>query len=233
HYSHVGFGVGFVDLDITGFDDDPSASGHGIAGIYRQVHNGLLDVVRIGLDVAGIRAQAHHELDVFSDQAAQHAFGLPDHRVEVDDAQLHDLAAAEGEQLIGQRGGPIRCFENLFRITAQRVQGRKLIQDHPVVACDYGEHIVEVVRHAAGQAAHGLHLLRLRQLCFQGLTQADITDEGDPEDPFFGFDAAQADLHRKLRAVLAPTGEIEADTHGASPWPLEVILALPAVGRSL
>ena len=88
------------------------------------------------------------------------------------------------------------------------------------------------MRHAAGQAAHGLHFLRVQQLLFQGLTEADITDEGDPEEPFFGFDGAEADFHGKFRAVLALAGEIEADTHRASPWPLEVIVALPAVGRS-
>jgi hypothetical protein len=96
-HTHVSFGVVLVDVGVAGFDGDAAAQRHGIAGIYGQVHNRLLDVVRIGLDVAGIGVQTHIEVDVFPNQAAQHVFGLPDDRGNVNDARLHDLAPAEGE----------------------------------------------------------------------------------------------------------------------------------------
>ena len=183
------------------------------------------------LPVFGV--QADYEFDVFADQPVQHLLGLGDDRVEVDDARLHHLAAAEGQQLIGQGARPIGGFENLFGIAAQRVQGGELIENHPVVAGDYGEHVVEVVRHATGQAAHRLHLLRVQQLRFQGFAGGDVADEGDPEEAVVGFDGAEAHFDGKFGAVTAPSGEIEADSHGAGTRPVEIVVALAGVSASL
>ena len=148
-------------------------------------------------------------------------------------ARLHDLAAAEGQQLIGQGARPIGGFENLFGVAAQRIQRGELVEDHPVVAGDDGQHVVEVVRHATGQASHGLHLLRVHQLLFEGFALGDVADEGDPEEAVVGFDSAEADFDGKFRAILAPPGEVEADSHGAGTRPVEVVVALAGVGASL
>jgi hypothetical protein len=74
---------------------------------------------------------------------------------------LHHLAAAEGQQLHGQRGGAIGRLEHLFGAATQWIERRKIVEDHAVVAGDHGQHIVEIVRHAARQPSHGFHFLRL------------------------------------------------------------------------
>ena len=45
------------------------------------------------------------------------------------------------------------------------------------VAADDGEQVVEVVGHAAGQAADGLHLLRLAELLLQLAALGDIDSD--------------------------------------------------------
>ena len=44
----------------------------------------------------------------------------------------------------------------------------KVIAQHLVVSQDDGEEIVEIVGHSAGEAADGLHFLRMEKLIFQG-----------------------------------------------------------------
>ena len=51
------------------------------------------------------------------------------------------------------------------------------------MAEDDAEHVVEIVRHPAGQAADGFHLLGLDELLLQGLAVADVqVDEDRPVD---------------------------------------------------
>jgi hypothetical protein len=68
------------------------------------------------------------EFDIFANQAPEHLLGVHQHRIHVEDARLYDLAAAEGQQLVGQGGGAVGRLEDLLGVAAQRVEGRKLIQ---------------------------------------------------------------------------------------------------------
>ena len=77
---------------------------HGVARVDRQVDHGLFDLRRIGLDVAGLRVEDQRQLDVFADQPPQHLLDVDHHRVDAHDARLDHLAAAEGQQLVGERG---------------------------------------------------------------------------------------------------------------------------------
>ena len=54
---------------------------------------------------------------------------------------------------------------------ALRIARPQVAQQEAGVALDRGEQIVEVVRHAAGEAAEHLHLLRLSQLALQPLAR--------------------------------------------------------------
>ena len=46
------------------------------------------------------------------------------------------------------------------------------------IAADDGEHVVEVVRHPAGELADGLHLLRLAQLLLELFAPGDVPHDG-------------------------------------------------------
>ena len=59
--------------------------------------------------------------------------------------------------------------------------GRVLVRVHQQqlgIAPDDRQHVVEVVRHAAGELADGLHLLRLAQLLLQCLALGDVPHDG-------------------------------------------------------
>ena len=80
------------------------------------------------------------------------------------------LGAGEGQQAAGQRGGAGRAFHRIVEVdhdlAARAVEAAQRKVD---AADDHREHVVEVVRDAAGQLADRLHLLDLAQLGFGGL----------------------------------------------------------------
>ena len=107
------------------------------------------------------------QLDVLADQAAQHLLDLEDELVDAHDARLERLAAAEGQQLVGQLPAALGRAADLLERRALRVLQIAAGQQQVAVAGDHGQQVVEIVGHAARQAAHGLHLLRLPELLFQ------------------------------------------------------------------
>ena len=91
---------------------------------------------------------------------------------DLDRARLKVLAAGEGQQALDQRpgaaGGLQRAVDQPVALVAFGQPPSKQVE----VADHGGEQIVEVVRHAAGQLAQRLELLRLVQLGERGLTLA-------------------------------------------------------------
>ena len=74
--------------------------------------------------------------------------------------------AAEGEQLLGQRGGPLPGLPDFLRVFSERIAWRHAQLDVFTVADDDSQEIVEIMRDPAGQASHRFHLLRLAELLF-------------------------------------------------------------------
>src|SRR5947199_10619283 len=74
------------------------------------------------------------------------------------------------------------------------------------VTGNHNQQIVEVMRDPAGQAAHGLHLLRLTQLLFQGATLGDILRDDLEDHAFFTAvdDGTPRDSHDAGAAVARP-----------------------------
>ena len=58
----------------------------------------------------------------------------------------------------------LRGALDLLDVRAARIAGVEAVEEQVRVAEDRGQHVVEVVRDAAGEAADRLHLLRLAQL---------------------------------------------------------------------
>jgi hypothetical protein len=82
---------------VAGRNRQPSASRHRVAGVDCEVEEHLSDLTRIGCDRMEVRVELERDLDFFADQTSQHRFHLVHAIVEVDDARLQHLAAAEGE----------------------------------------------------------------------------------------------------------------------------------------
>ena len=131
---------------------------------------------RVGLHQGQLRRRIEFERDGLAEQALEHLGQVADHFAQVERLGLHDVLAAEHQQLAGQAGGALGG--EVDRLGGIEQLGRQvgLGQQHPGVALDDGEHVVEVVRHAGGQLADGLHLLRLPQLRFQVQPLGDVLD---------------------------------------------------------
>jgi hypothetical protein len=67
-------------------------------------------------------------------------------------------------------------LEDLLHVRAHLTRRGHRLADRFRVAGDGGEQVVEVVRDATRQLAHGFHLLRLPQLLLQRLAQGDVGD---------------------------------------------------------
>jgi hypothetical protein len=124
--------------------------------------------------------------------------------------------AREGEQPLGERGRPLRAAHRVLHRAGQAVaieRGRleRALQGFQV-ADDDGQEVVEVVRHAAGELADSLHLLRLGKLLlrpFQRLRHLApfghvARDLGETQQvAVLVADRIDDDAGPELRAVLA------------------------------
>jgi hypothetical protein len=81
---------------------------------------------------------------------------------------LADAALAEGEHALDERPPALAGGEDVVQVAAQPRAGRRVAQRHLAVAEDRAEDIVEVVRDAAGERAHGLEVLGAAQAALQG-----------------------------------------------------------------
>ena len=172
----MGLHVGVVDLDRVGADGQRAAFGHGVAGIDGQVHDDLLDHAGVRLHQGQFGRRIEFERDGLAEHALEHLGQVADHLAQVERLGLHDVLAAEHEQLPGQArgafGGKVDRLGAIQQLRRQVGPG----QQHPGVALDHREHVVEIVRDAGGQLADGLHLLRLEQLGFQIKPVGDVFD---------------------------------------------------------
>ena len=78
-------------------------------------------------------------------------------------------------------------------------------------AGDDGEHVVEVVRDAAGELADRLHLLRLPQLLFGRELLRDVAQEQVEDIAVAAAHAGHRHFHLDRPSVLAAGIELEAD----------------------
>ena len=149
-------------------DHDAAALGHGVAGVDHQVHHRLLDLPGIDREIPQFGIERRRQRDALADQAAQHRLQVAHDLVQVDDARLQHLLAAEGEQLPRQRRGLVAGLLDLVdrHLGVAGCQFVRRLAQQRGVTVDDGEQVVEVVGDAARQAADGVHLLRLSKVRF-------------------------------------------------------------------
>ena len=160
-------GVALAPFHNRGFDPQPAALRHGVPGVHRQVHDHLLQLVRIGVDRRGARLQFEAQLHVFAHQARQHRLQFAHHAVEIEHARLQDLFAAESQQLLSQRRGAFSSLVDLFQALPAGIVPVQRAEQHPAVAVNHRQQVIKIVGDAAGQPADRFHFLRLHQLRLQ------------------------------------------------------------------
>ncbi len=157
--------------DVPGFDLEHAAVGHGVARIQGKVEERGLQLSRV--DVAEPQSFIGHQLDFasFSDRSSDERLELPNKVVCADRLGRQPLAPRKSQQLRRQSfalsGGMPRSRDQLPDPAAIR----RAVVDQLEVGRNHREQVVEVVRHAAGKLADGLHLLALVELLLHQATR--------------------------------------------------------------
>ena len=153
--------------DVGGADRQRAARGHGVPRVHREIDDDLLELSLVDLDQPEVAAVDDVELDVDADQAAQEVGQLGEHVGDVQHLGLQGLLAGEGEELAHQIGGAVGVLLDLHDVGEVLLAGGMAQEQQIAEADDHRQKVVEVVRHAAGELADGLHLLGLGELRFQ------------------------------------------------------------------
>ena len=205
--------------DIGGADGQGAAIRHGVARVDGEIDDDLLELALIDLDEAEVAAMHDLELDVLADEAAQQMRQIRERVGDVEDARLQGLLAREGQQLAHQIGGAVGVLLDLHDVGEGRV-ARPEAQQQKIAKADHrGEQIVEIMRHAAGELADRLHLLRLGELRLDLLLLGGVDEMQDEaalavaahrQRGGFPVPKAQLDRPRGQRAV-GRLGELGRD----------------------
>ena len=206
-----------ADLDVANGDPDAPAARHGVARVHREVHEDLLHLARIDLHPPRALHRLDHQLDVLPDHALEHRDQLRHEGPQLDHPRLHDLLAAEGQELARERHRALRRLLDQLDVAVHRLAGLEPAQQHVRPAGDHGEQVVEVVGDPAREPADRLHLLGLLELHLQARARgvgppllgevADVRAErGRAAHPRGGH----GQLHRELGAVGAQGGHLDA-----------------------
>ena len=107
-------------LGAGGGDDELPAARHRVAGVDGQVDQDLLDLAGVGQHRAQPGGQVGGQLHVLAQGAQQQLLDSFDDVVEVQHAGLDDIAAGEGQQLVGEPGGALGGPLDLPDVLAHR-----------------------------------------------------------------------------------------------------------------
>ena len=164
--------IGFVEIGVGGFDRQLAAFRHGVAGVDRNVEDRVLELLRIGVD-GPQSAAATVSIWICSPSVDCSRSDMP----------MIILLASSGcgangcwrakarsrcVRMAARSAAAIAAFENRSMPKSPFLM-RRLTRS--MRAHDDAQHIVEVVRDAAGELTDRLHFLRLPELVF-GLLRA-------------------------------------------------------------
>ena len=150
------------------------------------------------------------QVDAFAQKPPQHQRELAHHVAQAQHFRLQRLLAREGEKLAHQRRRAQRVLMDLVDFLERRIARLMAHQKEFAIADDDGEQIVEIVRHAAGELAHRLHLLRLREFRLQRFLLGDVDQI---KNGALGI-AARKRVGIKLRHAVGAAGGTEFDGVG-------------------
>ena len=166
----VAGGVGAVESDVRGLDEQPAAGRHGVAGVHGEIEHGALELVGVRFGPPQPLRQRRLDPHRRAQGAVEQLRHARHQAVHVHRLRGERLAAREGEEARGERRRPPRPAH---RVDGRAPQPRRVLGQVPLqdlqVADHHLEQVVEVVRDAAGELAHRLHLLRLPELLLRRL----------------------------------------------------------------
>ncbi len=166
--------IAAVEIGVRGLDRDLAAVGHGVARVDRQIDQGALELIGVGLGTPKPAAQhglQRHGLAEGAGGAVRRcpATSLLGSMTSGESGCWREKASSRLVSMVARRT-PSRAMSRArsMRVVASDAGSfgswRRIMSSPPV---DDGEEVVEVVGDAAGQLADGLHLLRLPQRLFR------------------------------------------------------------------
>ena len=155
-------------------DRDEAALRHRVACVDGEVDEHLRELAAIHEHVRQVGGHARLESHALADQPLQQSVDVAHHAAHVERLGAGDLLSAEGKQLVGHDRGVLGGAKDLLHvqpdggdILALAARLRKIVRAVEREAAepdDRGEDVVEVVRDAARECSHSLHLLRVQKL---------------------------------------------------------------------
>ena len=128
---------------------------------------------------------------------------LADAVVNVDDAGLEYLTAAEGEQLAGDFGGARGLLHDVEKFGFDG-QGELMVQREFAGEADGLGDVVEVVGDAACEAAYGFHAMGVAELLFQFALAGDVYEHSP--GCIAGVSRSPCrDIRRERRRMMPPS----------------------------
>ena len=156
--------VGGDRLDPGRGDEEPPLAVHRVAGVDREIHDGGVELARIGMNPERFAGEIGLDRDPRAEQRARHLAHAAEIGDDVEGFGPERLPTGEGEQLTGQPGRAGRRVGNRLEVAAAAVFGETGPTQEIDRAADDGQQIVEVMGDSPGQLADRLHFLRLAQL---------------------------------------------------------------------
>ena len=202
-----------IESHVGRLDGQLAAVGHCVARVDRQVHEHLLDLPGVDADTIEGPGWTELQFHILADEPSEHLGGVLDQLIEIDHLGPEGLLPAERKELPRQPGRAVAQLADLGQITVDLGALLHLIEGERGVAFDAGEQVIEVVRHAAGQLADGLQLLRLAQLLFEQLALGGVREEADGAGPRVDLNRSHVDVGVNHGSVLAPTGNLARQRH--------------------
>ena len=151
-----------------GRDGERAAIRHGVARVDGEVEHGHFELRRVRQHADAGRVEVELDRDHRPERAGEQVAHALDEIGDEDRLRFDALGAGEGEQLAGEPRAALGGLQPGFGPAAHPVRLVGLAPDQVEAAGDALQQVVEIVRDAAGELAHGFHLLRLAQRVLRG-----------------------------------------------------------------
>ncbi|MGY3456840.1 hypothetical protein ACVWW5_002290 [Bradyrhizobium sp. LM3.4] len=158
-----------------------------------------------------LAVKSGYDLDLSVEGCQQQPCELFKQFVDVDLGRLERLLAGKRQQARRQRGTAVGGVADQLGDGRERRIVLHGVGEDLDRARDHGEHVVELVRDAAGELADRLHLLGLDQLLLGGTLLGDVLDEIVDEGASPELERRAGRLDQDLVAVPVQQGRFEPD----------------------
>ena len=187
-------GCSLSNGNVATMDLECAAVGHGVAGVEREVEEGVLQLIRIdlGLPQAGFRDDRKRHGGPKS--SPQKVGRIVDEPADGHDLRLERLLTGVGQEAFGEVGTPLHRDDGLFDHLAGTGIAACAVFHHLQTAHDDGKQIVEVVCDAAGQLPQRLELVCLAQARLGCVALRDIESDDDAGRSALEADGVAVDI---------------------------------------